>query len=301
MNSLFVETEAKIFCLLIIVFFGAFQTKSSQIQWPKIRYVFLFSGIGSVLSILQGIAGAFSEETSVYILINIAFGLCCALSAYFWGDYACGIKKVTLTVYKQFLMSVGALVFGCLAYFSSKYRVNTALYISTFAVIIVFAVSQYNKIKIDNLTKLYNRYGMEEEIREQLHQYARDKNDSFYIITCDLDNFKHINDTWGHLEGDRALILISAALSKVGKMFDSEVFRIGGDEFVIITNTSEQGLADDVTEAIKKELDELDFRDDFDIKMSMGIALYDGVTHINDLLNSADKKLYEAKKINKRV
>lgn len=299
MNGLFIEIEAKVFCLLIMVFLEAFQAKSPQLQWSRLRYVFLFSIGGSILSILQGITGAFLEEPYVHNMFNIAFGLCYALSAYFWCDYACRIKKITLTLHKQFVMLVSALVFGCLAYFSSKYRVNTTLYISTFAMIIVFVVSQYNKIKIDNLTKLYNRYGMDEEIRQQLQQYELDKNNSFYIIACDLDNFKYINDNWGHQEGDRALVLIATALLKAAQMFDAEVFRIGGDEFVIITDTSEEGLATAVMDTVKCELDNIDFRDDFDIKMSMGVALYDGVVRIDELLDNADKKLYQAKRNSK--
>lgn len=173
---------------------------------------------------------------------------------------------------------------------------NTAVFILTFAIIVVFVVEQNKKIKMDNLTKLYNRYGMDAELKEQLRQYKREPGDSFYIIACDLDNFKHINDTWGHPEGDRALILIASALDKVCKRFSSNVFRIGGDEFVIITDTSEEGLAIDITNAIKYELDNIDFRSDFDIEMSIGVALYDGVTPIDELLSNADKKLYEAKK-----
>ena len=158
---------------------------------------------------------------------------------------------------------------------------------------------QHNKIRVDNLTKLYNRYGMEMELKEQLRQYEREHADSFYVIACDLDNFKHINDTWGHSEGDRALVLVAGALSRVGKKYNSDVFRIGGDEFIIITDTSEEGLANDVANEIKSEFDKIEFRDDFDIKISIGIALYDGVTAIDELLNSADKKLYEAKKMNR--
>lgn len=88
MNCLFIEAEAKIFCLLTIVFLGVFQTKNLKPQWSKLRYVFLFSAAGSVLSISQSITTAFSEEPYVYNLLNISFGLCCAL------------------------------LFGCLAYFS---------------------------------------------------------------------------------------------------------------------------------------------------------------------------------------
>jgi len=301
MNYLFVEAEAKMFFVLITVFLWIFQTKSPQMQWSKLRYVFLFSVAGGILSFLQSVATVFLEKAHMFNVLGIAFGLCYACAAYFWGIYFCAIKKITRTAYKQFAILVGALVFGCFSYFSLKYRVNTPVYISTFFIVVTFVVNQYNKIKIDNLTKLYNRYGMDEEIRQQLQQYKHDKNDSFYIIACDLDNFKHINDNWGHQEGDRALVLIATALSKVGRMFNAEVFRIGGDEFVIITDTSEEGLATSVVDAIKCELDKIDFRDDFDIRMSMGVALYDGVVRIDELLSSADKKLYQAKRNSKEI
>ena len=151
-------------------------------------------------------------------------------------------------------------------------------------------------MRIDKLTKVYNRYGLDVELKEQLRQYRRDKTDSFYVISCDMDKFKQINDTWGHDEGDRALKLVSLALFKVATKFDSSVFRIGGDEFIIITDTSETGLAEKVIEAVKAELDSIDFRDDFKLKMSLGYALYDGKSSIDELLKAADKELYDAKK-----
>ena len=181
-------------------------------------------------------------------------------------------------------------------YYLLSCGVSLVIYVLVIYSIYSLLYAQKTKILTDKLTNLHNRYGMNEEIREQLHQYAKDKNDSFYLIVCDLDNFKHINDTWGHLEGDRALILISSALLKVSEKFNSEVFRMGGDEFVIITDTSEEGLADNIIESIQEELDMIDFRDDFDIRMSMGVSLYDGETHVNDLIESADKKMYEVKK-----
>jgi len=164
------------------------------------------------------------------------------------------------------------------------------------SVLILQSNLQHRQMVTDNLTRLPNRYGMDDEIEAQLQQYKKDKNDSFYIIVCDMDNFKTINDTWGHPEGDRALMLIADALSSVAQRYDAEVFRIGGDEFVIITNTSESGLADLVCADLKTELDNIDFRDDFDIRMSMGVSLYDGSCTISELISGADKKLYQAKK-----
>ena len=138
-------------------------------------------------------------------------------------------------------------------------------------------------------------------MREQLKQYQKENNDSFYIISCDLDNFKHINDTWGHEEGDRALIMVADVLFKIGKMYDCSAFRIGGDEFIIITDKSDPGLDEKIIKVIKEELDRLVFRDDFDIKISLGSSLYDGTSSIEDILNKADKKMYEAKRKSKEL
>jgi len=200
---------------------------------------------------------------------------------------------------REYLMtaafSAPVLVSGVLIFVHPQ-GLSTVTYAIFLTLLMVHCDLQHKRMVTDNLTKLPNRYGMDDEIAEQLCQYKRDKNDSFYIIVCDMDNFKTINDTWGHLEGDRALKLIANALMKVSQAYQSEVFRIGGDEFVIITDTSESGLADRVCDAVKKELDGIDFRDDFDIRMSMGVSLYDGSCTISELINGADKKLYQAKK-----
>jgi len=214
----------------------------------------------------------------------------------FCGEYILKIAGRRAAIGYRVLSVLSGVIMGGVCAYSILKGQDVAAYVLTFAAVSLFAVEQNNKIRIDKLTKLYNRYGMDAELKKQLGQYEREHSDSFYIIACDLDNFKHINDSWGHPEGDRALVLIADALARVGKAFDSSVFRIGGDEFVIITDTSEQGLAQEITEAIKERLDGIDFRDDFDIKMSIGYALYDGAASIEELLESADKKLYEAKK-----
>ncbi len=176
---------------------------------------------------------------------------------------------------------------------------NTQSYAVLLSILMLSIVYQRKKMVTDNLTELPNRYGMDAEIEEQLRQYKKDKNDSFYVIVCDMDNFKTINDTWGHLEGDRALKLIAGVLEEVAEQYDSEVFRIGGDEFVVITDTSESGLAEEICASLKEGLDAIDFRDDYDICMSMGVSLYDGKCTIAEMINSADRKLYQAKQKNK--
>ncbi|MBE7037114.1 MAG: GGDEF domain-containing protein [Ruminococcaceae bacterium] len=176
---------------------------------------------------------------------------------------------------------------------------------STFGIeltLLILLVSfQHDKAVVDRLTNLPNRYGMDEEIEEQLAQYRRDQSDSFYVIACDMDNFKTINDTWGHAEGDRALRLVAKVLNSVADRNNSTAFRNGGDEFIIITDKSERNLAEKICEQVEQELEQVSFRDDFTIRISMGIALYDGITPISELLKRADGSLYDAKKIKKHT
>ncbi len=273
MNDVLISLEAKLFILVLMAFLYVFKTRILSRTGKKFTYLFAFAGV--LLSIA---ADAVPNNAIICAICGISY----ALAVFF------------LLKWKgKLLVSV---IFGALSFFGLMQGINAPAYVVTLLVIISFAIEQYDKIRIDNLTKLYNRYGMDMELKEQLRQYKRENTDSFYIIACDLDKFKQINDTWGHLEGDRALVLVANALARVGKRFNSSVFRIGGDEFVIITDKSDKGLAQQITVAIEKELDSVHFRDDFNIEMSIGVALYDSKTSITELLNSADKRLYEAKR-----
>ncbi|MEB3213468.1 MAG: diguanylate cyclase [Leptolyngbyaceae bacterium] len=88
----------------------------------------------------------------------------------------------------------------------------------------------------DPLTELNNRRALEWELPRQL-KHARDRDLPISILMLDVDYFKRINDTHGHLIGDRALQLISARLRHNLRFYDTP-FRYGGEEFVIILNNT---------------------------------------------------------------
>ena len=283
------ELEAKLFCLLLFVGLHFCRT---QIQLRHKDAVCIYAALGVLFSALRvWPMNAFADTLT--LLLSWMFYVTAMV---FWLRGLLRGNNILPPLLKNVITALGFFIFAVTVIICIAIDFNTPAYILALAILGDLVVDLYNKVRMDSLTKLYNRYGMDAELREQLRQYKRTYEDSFYIIACDLDNFKHINDTWGHLEGDRALVLIAGVLSKVAKRFRSNVFRIGGDEFVIITDKSEQGLAEQVMDAIKNALDKIEFRDDFDIKMSLGYALYDGVTPIDELLGNADKKLYEAKK-----
>ncbi len=263
---------------------------------PAVAVVGLFA-----ISVKTGIVYYFGEQGAVVHqpLYLIAFSLLLYAVIPMAAAFVKALSEPTRTKKMEYIkVSLCAIpaIIGAVAGIFIPHGINTVVPGICLSMLILYISFQYKKILFDNLTGIQNRYGLDEEIEEQLRQYRNDKNDSFYIISCDLDDFKTINDKWGHPEGDRALKLISAVLVKVCEKYSSTAFRVGGDEFIIITDTSEIGLAEQICNELKAEFDSIDFRDDFDISMSMGAVLYDGTTLAAELISRADKVLYTAKR-----
>lgn len=151
----------------------------------------------------------------------------------------------------------------------------------------------------DTLTGLYNRYSFEEALQLSILQKARD-NTKLALTLFDLDNFKFINDNYGHHIGDEILIQVSQRVSDC--LRGNEVFaRLGGDEFAIIL--SNLHTIDNATRVTKRILNSLD--EPFNISgivinmtASIGIAIYpDNTLNANELLKHADIAMYRSKKL----
>ncbi|ABM03069.1 diguanylate cyclase/phosphodiesterase [Psychromonas ingrahamii 37] len=175
-------------------------------------------------------------------------------------------------------------------------------------------ISLINKINTlannDSLTGLANRGSFNEKLSAIMD--ARQKNKTYVaLFFIDLDNFKYVNDTFGHDTGDRLLVVFSQRLQQLlraednfisGNMIDS-IARLGGDEFVILMN----GLPSiETIESIGKRICDLfhnGFRigeEQFDVHASIGIA-YSNDHQINGegLLTQADDAMYLAKRAGK--
>lgn len=157
----------------------------------------------------------------------------------------------------------------------------------------------------DEVTQLPNRVLCRQEIEARI-AHALFNNKKFAILYIDLDNFKNINDTQGHLVGDEFLYDRS---QKLRKIIPEEMFlaRFGGDEFIIITDYSDD--EDDIRNiAINSAEQLISFKpvkqsyDNFtiDITASIGIALYPSHgSDFTNLLSSADKAMYQVKNTGK--
>ncbi len=277
MSRLVATTEASFFCLIIIVFLFVLKLKSTLEVNKRIK-------VGYIACIL----GILNSALIDFLVIQTAlFAICCIC-------YAAALF-LTFGEKRTSLIALISVLFAGAAFYTLSLGLNVATYAVTLAFIIHFVFEQLNLIMTDNLTGLYNLYARKLEIEEQERQYKHDHSDSFYIIVCDLDRFKTINDTWGHPEGDRALELVATALTKVAKQFNAKVFRVGGDEFQIIADTSDEKEAEKIEKALKEEFDKIKFRDDFDIEISIGKALYNGEDETDELLAEADSRMYAEK------
>lgn len=148
----------------------------------------------------------------------------------------------------------------------------------------------------DMLTKLYNKGSSQEYIQAVLANNVPGKMAALMII--DLDNFKHMNDTMGHLFGDA---LLSEVAHSIQKQFRSEdiVGRVGGDEFLVfLGQIPNAALAEQKAVQVMKAIGEMAVQEltEVELSCSIGIAIYPecGQTY-HELFQRADQALYRAK------
>ena len=164
----------------------------------------------------------------------------------------------------------------------------------TFIILFVYLHLQNQMISTDSLTMLNNR----NRLNHYLHQ-VRDLKNSF-ILMVDIDHFKQINDTYGHVEGDRALVLVSQALKKACERVSFSIFlcRYGGDEFLLIARTDfPEKLVERIHDCLQEEIENKGRSLSYTIEASMGFARWNGdINSFKDCVMHADKKMYEDKR-----
>lgn len=149
---------------------------------------------------------------------------------------------------------------------------------------------------LDELTGLYNRRGFLTLAEQQL-KLADRTNRGFLLIYADLDGLKQINDTFGHKEGDKALIETANILKQVFRSSDI-IARIGGDEFAIVVVESTKDDIETISTRLREKFEEHKSKNPhYDLSISIGIVRYDSGSpcSIDRLMNQADSLMYEQK------
>jgi len=150
----------------------------------------------------------------------------------------------------------------------------------------------------DFLTKLYNRRKFDTLLQYEIEQINRYQGREMSMIIIDIDNFKSINDTYGHDIGDEILKELAEILTKLSRNSDV-VSRWGGEEFALnLTHTAiEDALF--VAEKLRATIERHTFSNNLKITCSFGVSQFRTTDKANDLFKRADKALYEAKNTGK--
>ena len=144
----------------------------------------------------------------------------------------------------------------------------------------------------DDLTEAFDKRFITSCLKEEIEASLQEQKD-LTIAMIDIDNFKNVNDTYGHLYGDYVLKKIVSTI-KSNLRQDDVVGRFGGDEFLIILRDTsrEEGYA--VMERIRQKIREIEWDRDLEVTISGGVLELKG-DELTDLLRKADKLLYQAK------
>lgn len=152
--------------------------------------------------------------------------------------------------------------------------------------------------KIDSLTGVLNkRAGM--ELLDQVIKGYEDNSSKVTIVFLDIDNFKEVNDTYGHVEGDKLLQKLAKLIENTIRKTDS-IFRIGGDEFVIVFSEGNLMEAKKVCNRMTNKIKAYNNSGilPYKIGVSYGIAQYENNLYKSskELIDVADREMYKNKR-----
>ncbi|QJW48958.1 GGDEF domain-containing protein [bacterium BFN5] len=194
-----------------------------------------------------------------------------------------------------FILSLLTVIPALLSIFQLYYFVYLTIWNSVaIAVVINYVFLVHSQTQIDSLTGLGNRLAY----NELIDILERKSNVVLAVINIDLDEFKSINDTYGHHEGDQVLKVFARQLEAVFEGNGVSI-RLGGDEFVVLVYENRKEILDKHLESLNHNIKKYNETSNFpySIKFSYGMAILDNTyLSVQELVNHSDKLMYEAKK-----
>lgn len=275
--------------MLMIVFLQSILFCYFIYVMPSTTYRIIVFSVGSILYSLMSIYTLQKTDTSLDIPIRFLI----AIMAF----YACImifriVAAVTQGEYGDYLstglMQAGGIL-ALLAVTSTKSL--------CFFWIIAYRLGVEVQIQAltDSLTGLSNRRAMNEFLENLL---SVNKNFNIGILLLDVDKFKDINDTFGHLAGDLYLIHLSRIISDELCQGDV-VFRYAGDEFVVVVHNADRSVLLQIAERLRRKVENLCISwkgQEFSTTVSIGLAVGNNqMRNVDDLIRVADEALYCAK------
>ena len=155
-----------------------------------------------------------------------------------------------------------------------------------------------DQLRVDALTQVANRHFFDFQIAKRLEESNVFSN-PFGILVIDIDHFKKVNDTYGHLVGDEILKVVAQSLSSNVSKTDL-VSRWGGEEFIIIIDVSSKEdllrVAERLRHVVASSSYQLEDGKDVQVTISIGGALADKGDTVKSLIQKADENMYDAKR-----
>ena len=185
-------------------------------------------------------------------------------------------ERITITV-------IGVIIIGLVAY--EYFYLSNGIIFNICAVLLMvfYFFTLLSKLRVDGLTSLLSHHKLILDLNEYNHK------SNLIIVMCDIDNFKSINDEYGHLTGDKIIASIAQLIKTIFENY-GRIYRAGGDEFAMLLDASKINI--DETKKLIESVED----NDWEIKLSYGIVPYHRNDDIKDSLNEADAMMYHFKK-----
>jgi diguanylate cyclase (GGDEF)-like protein len=180
---------------------------------------------------------------------------------------------------------------------ATRFSVTFTLVSAYSAIFLHIVARQYSELQnmaiTDKLTHLYNRTLLKDSLEQAIHQANR-ANTPFTIIIMDVDHFKRINDELGHEIGDNVLAQLGVFLKDFLRDSD-KIFRIGGEEFLVLLYNTDETNGADIAEKIRKGIESLSLIPERSVTVSIGVAGLSLDRDWKQWMKTCDMNLYEAK------
>ncbi len=146
----------------------------------------------------------------------------------------------------------------------------------------------------DHLTGIYNRQYLDQVLDAEVERVDR-YHSKLSLVMMDLDDFKRVNDTYGHLVGDEVLVKSVETIHHLVRKTDT-FGRWGGEEFILICPETDLHQASQLAEKVRAAIETTEFSQDIRLTFSLGVAQYHAGESVNECVDRADRNLYRAKR-----